>query len=249
MNTCHPGENRLNAWLDDELDAPASADVERHLSACPQCTARADALRSLGQAVRAAPLYFAAPTSLDRQVRATLAREADVPSATRWLPVARRFAVAAAILLAVFVGWSLPHGQPGPTLANEVLSAHLRSLMADHLLDVPSSDRHTVKPWFAGKVDFSPDVRDCAADGYPLQGGRLEYLDHRTVAALVYKHDKHVINVFVWPAPGGDPTLDAASLDGYHTLHWTAGGLTYWAVSDASESTLRDLQRCLTNHP
>jgi anti-sigma factor RsiW len=248
MNGCHLGENRLSAWLDDELDALTSADVERHLAACTECAARADVLRTLSRAVRAEPpLYFSAPPTLQRQIRAALAREANVPAHTRWLPITRRLAVAAAILLAAFIGWALPHNPPTSTLATEVLSAHLRSLMADHLLDVPSSDRHTVKPWFAGKIDFSPDVRDAAADGFPLQGGRLEYLDGRTVAALVYRHDKHLINVFVWPtrdATGATPI--SASLNGYQTLHWTANGLTYWAVSDASESTLRALQTSLT---
>jgi|SRR5579884_1065937 len=244
---CHDCERLVHAWADGELDPVATADLETHLNDCSPCAARAEAIAALGASVRAAPLYAAAPRGLEGRVRSVLRREAGVAP---WkLAIGRWGAIAAAVLLAGFIGWALPHGHNNlEPLAAEVLSAHLRSLMASHLLDVPSSDRHTVKPWFAGKIDFSPEVRDCAGEGFALQGGRLDCVSGRPVAALVYRHDKHVINVFIWPATG-DVHLDSHAMKGYHERQWERGGLTYVAVSDASDDALKALQNCLTREP
>jgi anti-sigma factor RsiW len=114
------------------------------------------------------------------------------------------------------------------------------------LVDVASSDRHTVKPWFAGKLDFSPDVRDCAADGFPLVGGRLEYLDGHPAAALIYRHGKHTINVFIWPVRQNLAAPIAHAANGYNTLHWSQAGMEYWAVSDSAQESLRSLASCLS---
>ena len=238
---CHDCARLADAWLDGELDPATTAEFERHVRQCPACSRRTEALRSLASAVRTADLRAGAPAGLEEKVRRALSRERRRHSVWH-LGGVRWFAAAAAVLLAGVVGWHLHRGPTGSLdqmLAREVVSAHVRSLMADHLVDVASSDRHTVKPWFAGKLDFSPDVRDFAADGFPLVGGRLEYLDGRAAAGLVYRRGGHTINLFIRPAPGGDATPEAQTLNGYHTLHWSRGGMEYWAVSDASEESLR----------
>lgn len=247
---CDQCAQLADAWLDGELDVVTSLEFERHLRECAGCARRTDALRSLAAAVRAAPLYAHAPAGLEQRVRTALRREARVESGLRLAPL-RWFAVAAAVLIAAFVGWRLPHTRPpvqDSLVAQEVLSAHLRSLMTDHLMDVASSDRHTVKPWFAGKLDFSPDVRDFASDGFALAGGRLEYIDGRPTAALIYRHQKHIVNVFIRPARSPQPVTSSVEVNGYHELHWTDGPMEYWAVSDAGDDSLRALARCINEH-
>ena len=155
--------------------------------------------------------------------------------------------MAAALALAATLSWVIAR-QSGPTgagtLAHEIVAAHVRSLMADHLYDVRSSDQHTVKPWFSGKLDFAPDVRDPAGEGFPLEGGRLDYLDGHAVAALVYRHNRHVINCFVWPARGAQPPLPT-SAQGYNLIRFSDRGLTWCVISDAAPATLEEFTRAL----
>lgn len=163
--------------------------------------------------------------------------------------------LAVAVLNVNPVSWRRRGATPGPSsggsidramLAHEVLASHLRSLMPGHLVDVASTDQHTVKPWFNGRVDFSPPVSDFAAQGFRLAGGRLDYLDGRTVAALVYQRRKHIVNVFVWPAAAADETaIDGVAMDGFNLMHWRRGGMNVWLASDLNAAELRDLARLL----
>jgi anti-sigma factor RsiW len=226
----------LEAWMDEELGAAEAAALEQHIAGCAECADAAARLRGQKAGIREVAPYYQAPAALRGSVRAALRRSAgEERRGWGWV------AIAASILLALSIGGNVvqlrPHGASN-VLAESVLDDHLRSLLATHLVDVPSSDQHTVKPWFAGKLDFSPVVKDLAAEGIPLQGGRLEYIAGRPVAALVYRRRQHVINLFTWPAGAAAEPETRVTRNGYHLLHWTEGGMTYWAVSDASAEEL-----------
>jgi anti-sigma factor RsiW len=177
--------------------------------------------------------YYEAPPGLEQRIRKTLRRER--PSYWRW------GAIAASVLLLVSIAVNIAlfrsRVSPEQLTAGAVLSAHVRSLAGTHLLDVPSSDQHTVKPWFNGKLDFAPPVK--TVPGFPLTGGRLEYFDGRPAAALVYERNRHVINLFVWPS--STPLPDAVQTwNGYHARRWSGNGMQFWAVSDLNESELAE---------
>lgn len=234
---------RIEAYLDHELDGAQQAAMEQHMAGCPDCAETFTRLRRQQAGIQAAAPYFSAPPELGLSVRRQLRHVEDThsvaPAAWRWL------ALAASLLLVVSVSLNIVRWRAGALesdLADSVLSDHLRSLIGTHLVDVASSDQHTVKPWFAGKLDFSPDVKDLAAQGFPLAGGRVEYLEHRRVAALIYHRRRHVINLFIWPAGASPGSETTASRNGYHLLHWTAGGMNYWAVSDVAASDLQTLR-------
>jgi anti-sigma factor RsiW len=162
--------------------------------------------------------------------------------AARW----RLLAIAASGVLAVSLGWNITHlhsdAAESDMIAQNILSSHVRSLIGTHLLDVVSTDQHTVKPWFNGKLDFSPVVKDLTPQGFPLIGGRVDYVAGRTVAALVFQRRKHVINLFTWPTSGPAIAADRLSRNGYNALEWSSGSMTYWAVSDVGMGDLQQFK-------
>lgn len=224
----------VHGYIDGELDLVKSLEIEQHLGACPACKVEYDLVRELGSGIRAHAAYHAAPPALRARVAAALPREpGSGVRAWGW----GGMAAALALFTLLGLGFGLAWLQPGAEerLAREVVAAHVRSLMADHLMDIASSDQHTVKPWIAGKLDFSPPVEDLAAQGYPLAGGRLDYLAGRGVMALVYRRHAHVINLFVWPqAREADSGVRSDSIQGYNLAHFTRAGMAFWAVSDVS---------------
>jgi anti-sigma factor RsiW len=249
--SCARLEPRIGAYLDDELDAPARREVERHLGECPACRVLHARRRALGAALRERLPAFAAPDVLRGRLEGALLAARAVPKASspdaavvrRW----RWTAVAAAALLAVTTGYGVlaPRGggSPDEAIAHDVLSSHVRSLMPEHLTDVASNDQHNVKPWFNGRLDYSPPVHDLAPHGFPLVGGRLDYVGGRPVAALVYQRRKHVINLWVWPEERAGQRAPEVTRQGYHLLRWTHAGMTRWAVSDLSGDELREFVR------
>jgi mycothiol system anti-sigma-R factor len=245
--SCEQTQTVLHGYLDGELDAARAAEFERHLETCSECQAALEAQEKLRSAIQREQLYEQAPVSLRRKVSASLpaARAARFSLSGIWL---RWAAAAAAILLVASVGWRVWPGFRGTDNFEAVaaIDAHLRSLQAGHLVDVASTDQHTVKPWFDGKVDFAPPVADFANDGFPLQGGRLDVLHGRSVAALVYGRRKHVVNVFVWPTTERDRAPRSGSQLGYQWIDWRKGGMEFCAVSDTSAADLEELQRLIS---
>jgi anti-sigma factor (TIGR02949 family) len=247
--SCELTQTVLHGYLDGELDAARAADFERHLISCPECVAALEVHEKLRSSLQHARLYERAPVALRQKLRAQLGGPTPSvvpirnPAPWRWL------AVAATFLLAVFLGWRLLtflRGTSGETaLASAIVDAHLRSLQPGHLEDVQSTDQHTVKPWFDGKLDFAPPVHDFVNEGFPLQGGRLDVVHGRTVAVLVYARRKHLINVFVWPTTEPDSEPLSGSQLGYHWIDWRKAGMEMCAVSDVSPDDLSDLQHLL----
>jgi anti-sigma factor RsiW len=237
---CTEARPLLDAYADHELDLPRSLELEQHLQSCPACAAALRSLRAGSRVLREHAPYHRAPDTLRARLHAQVPATAAPTAKPRrdW----SRWALPIAAGLAVAVGINLFMPKRGPALEDELVSSHVRSLQAEHLADVVSTDQHTVKPWFAGKLDYSPPVRDFAAQDFALTGGRLDYLDHRNVAALVYRHRKHVLNLYVWPAAGSGGTEHAESREGYNLLHWTTEGMEWWAVSDMSADGLKQFE-------
>ncbi|HZS17690.1 MAG TPA: anti-sigma factor [Candidatus Udaeobacter sp.] len=236
----------IHPYVDGELDLLAARETEQHLRNCPECRGIENALRDLRQTVANSQPAYRAPSRLRRNVRAALRREAQTAkTGFNFWPVLATGAACALAILGVFF-FQTTRGSRSNTVVDEVIANHVRSLLAAHLVDVSSSDQHTVKPWFDGKIDFAPEVRDLSRDGFPLIGGRLDYLDGRTVVSLVYYRNKHPINVFIMPATRDrDGPPSAITRRGYNVLSWTHAGMKYWAVSDLNQPELRRLAELL----
>ena len=245
---CDEVRHRASGYVDDEWDLGRAIEIERHLRECEACRETYAQERASRAAIRQHATYYPAPPGLESRIRAALSvprERRPTPVATRWLSPARwvglgvggSFAFAAVLVLSLVLRFVPPSGADG--LTADLVADHVRSLMADHLTDVGSPDQHTVKPWFNGRLDFSPPVHDLAADGFPLAGGRLDYLNGRAVAALVYHRRGHPINVFVWPDSEGRRTvLEQSEKQGYHLIRWTQAGMVFWAVSDLNPEEL-----------
>jgi len=256
--SCREIEELLHAYSDAELDLVRSLEIEQHLRTCGACSRAHQELEKLRSAVRAAPLYFELPKKLQTQIYSALektrsertGRTPAKPGAA-WLPWLTGAAAAALVAIVLGALTLLFLRRPADELlAQEVVASHIRSLMPGHLTDVVSTDEHTVKPWFNGKLDFSPTVKDLAAQGFTLAGGRLDYLQGRPVAALVYQRRRHYVNVFVWPsARNGGGEERPSSHQGYNLVHWNQSGMTYWAVSDLNSDELQEFSRLMQAAP
>ncbi len=265
---CEEATKLMDGYLDGELDPITSQTIEEHLRGCPTCEQTYKANSALIRAMERATPYYKASAELRERIQSSLREEIAEPPARKVVrdsqvlfrrrqPELRTIllgtpwnwlALAAAIIFAAIITLNLmPRLQrPGNDqfLATQLIASHVRSLMANHLTDVASSDQHTVKPWLDAKLDFAPAVVDLSGEGFPLIGGRLDYLDNRPVVALIYQRRKHFINLFVWPAgPDTTRTPKAISHQGYQLLHWADSDFTYWAVSDVNEKDLQTFKQ------
>jgi anti-sigma factor RsiW len=241
---CSSIQPLIGAAVDGELDASQQFKIREHLEDCPSCNRAYQDLQQLHEDIRSQAIYYQAPDSLVQRLRASIRGEHHQNIQRRELPW-KWIAIAASVLLAFSISANLllskrelPENQ---FIAQEVLSEHVRSMLTNHQVDVISSDRHTVKPWFGDKLDFSPDVKDLAARGFALIGGRVDYINQRPVAALVFQRSKHVISLFTWPASSS--VTGVRSQNGYHFVTWNKDGMTYWAVSDLNLDDLKQFSR------
>lgn len=232
---------QLDAYLDGELEAAHARELESHLVQCPACTRFLDGRLALRSAIKARVPPLQAPKALEDKVRSRLRSRRRAPRLV-W----RSLALAASVAVVAFGAWRWGFQTGvGDAVADEVLTSHIRSLMPGHLTDVQSSDQHTVKPWFNGKLDYSPPVTDFADKGFQLLGGRLDYVAGRTVSALVYGRRQHAINVLLWPRTGRDAGPAVRTRQGYHALYWVTPDYTYWVVSDLGLAELQQFKQLL----
>jgi anti-sigma factor RsiW len=241
--TCDEAEILLHALIDGELDAGHALEVEAHIADCPACAAEFAAYRQMSRVIAGADLRYTAPPALRRRIEASLPQPQQQQQAPNRRSVLRGFALGSAVSAIAATGLFaiVLRSDDEQRIESEVVSAHLRSLQAGHLIDVVSTDQHTVKPWFNGKLDVSPPVIDLTAQGFTLIGGRLDYVDARAIGAVVYKRRAHVINLFV--AQTANTERRAAKIEtiqGFNIRSWSDRGLNYWAVSDVGADELAE---------
>lgn len=246
---CEEISSLLSPYTDGELDLLRCVEIDRHVQECPACAAALERCRALNTMLEDPALYHQPPIDLHERVRASLRRARAGRGGRASFPWRRFGALAAAAALVAFGLWGALRGLSSPStdelLAREVVAGHVRSLLVDHLVDVRSSDQHVVKPWFIGRVDFAPDVKELAQRDFPLVGGRLDYVGGQRVAAVVYRRNQHMINVFVWRAGGQDRPPGHLEHQGYHLIRWTDNGRMFWVVSDLNERELGEFVELL----
>jgi anti-sigma factor RsiW len=255
MECNHPLASSMVAYLDGELDPTGCAAYAAHMQGCAVCSHNVQEIQQLTANLKAEAPRYAAPSHLRFRIQADL--DALKPRATKiktstwgWMNVGISGACALAFSITMMMYLSIP--TQAVLINQEIIASHYRSLLANHLSDVVSSDHHTVKPWFTGKLDYVPVVDDFAADGFPLLGGRLDYINKRTVAALAYRHGNHLINVFMWPEAARQGDKNSAptttTVQGFNLLQWSESGMAYSAVSDMSSEELLRLRQLIMTH-
>lgn len=250
---CQQTRELIDAYVDGELDLVKSLEIEEHLRNCETCAQAYERIRGLRSALTNNALRFEPSTDFERRLRSTL-RKQDGSSAKPWLLrwswLAFSATVVGALLVVIVAAGMFRRPSANDLVAQEIVSSHVRSMMANHLIDVESKDQHTVKPWFDGKLDFSPPVKDLSQQGFVLTGGRLDYIGNRPVAVVVYKRGQHPINLFVWPSDGTAVSSQQASVhQGYNLIRWSNEGMSYWVVSDLNLAELQQFVQLLQeNH-
>ena len=239
--TCDEAEILLHALVDGELDAGHVREVEAHVATCPRCAAELAAIREMHAAIAGADLKFTAPPLLRKRIEAALPQPQTAAPSRR--SVLKGFAMGSAVsaLAATGLVAIVVSKDDQQRIESEIVSAHLRSLQAGHLTDVVSTDQHTVKPWFNGRLDVSPPVIDLTSQGFTLIGGRLDYVDARSIGAVVYRRRQHIINLFVAQTASTERrTAKISALQGFNVRSWSDRGLNYWAVSDIGADELAE---------
>lgn len=245
---CKEIQGVMSAYIDRELGLTEAVEIERHLPSCSGCQKEYDEHTKLRAAIKSDATYFKAPDYLAGRIKMALpssplrqSRPATPP--WNWMSLGAILTSIIAIAWSTALYFTLPSAND--RLVDEIVSNHVRSLLAGHSTDVASSDQHTVKPWFNGKLDFAPPVFDLTTEGFPLMGGRLDYLNHRPVAALVYRHRQHTINLFVAPLSDDKKNVSPGHLtrQGYYLVHWVHDGMAFWAVSDIDPAQMEKFRK------
>lgn len=253
---CQESQKLFDGYIDGELDLVKNLEIEQHLKDCPSCARAKKNLLELRSAFADESFYFKPSTQFQKRIRVAL-REAEKAEKREtkadgfsWLLAKNWLGIAAALIVVALLTFTLARVFSRPStdelLTQEIVASHVRSLMVDHMTDVPSSDQHTVKPWFNGKIDFSPPVEDFASQGFALVGGRLDYINNKPVAALVYQRRQHLINLFIWQqSRATEMQKEYLTRQGYNLIHWSKDDMTYWIVSDLNGGELEEFARLL----
>jgi anti-sigma factor RsiW len=247
---------RINAFVDGELDLASQLEMEERMQQDAALREQVEALRRLREEIREGADYHQAPADLRRRIATLGAPKTAAPRPPRssaiaeaanrwfgWRPMAASFGLVAALAVGVDLAWL--HSSQDNRLLDEVVASHVRSTLGQHLVDVASSDRHTVKPWLSSKLDFSPPVNELQISRSVFLGGRVDYLDGHPVAALVYRQGEHVVNSFIWPSAAPDSKAEFSTARGFQTAHWSQGGMTHWVISDLNREEFGAVVRAI----